>query len=48
MSEIQIGFAMLFWLFTVMVFYTMGVNTGYVQGRKAVRAYYEQREKVRG
>jgi len=29
------------------LFYSMGIKTGYLDGRKAVREYYDNREKVR-
>ena len=47
MSLLNIGFLMLGWFASIMVFYTMGVNSGYVEGRRALRKHYEQRDKVR-
>ena len=41
-------FLQLMFVLTVFVIaYTQGFNDGKLEGRKAVRAYYEQREKVR-
>jgi hypothetical protein len=47
MSIYEIGILMCLWTLTSVWFYTMGVNTGYIQGRKAVRKFYEQRDKAR-
>jgi hypothetical protein len=47
MTLTQIGFIMLFWLFNAMVFYSLGCDSGYKEGRRAVREYYDKREKVR-
>jgi arginine exporter protein ArgO len=47
MSAFNIAFLMLGWFASVVWFYTLGVNTGYIEGRKAVRKFYEQRDKVR-
>ena len=47
MSLLNIGFLMLGWAISVIYFYTMGVNTGYIDGRRAMRKHYEQRDKVR-
>lgn len=47
MTIYEIGFAMIFWALSVVYFYTMGVNSGYIEGRKALRKHYEQRDKVR-
>lgn len=47
MSLVQIGFIMLFWFFSAMVFYSLGCDSGYKEGRRAVREYYDKREKVR-
>jgi hypothetical protein len=43
----EIGFLMLGWFASSMYFYSLGVKTGYLDGRKAVRKFYEQRDKVR-
>jgi hypothetical protein len=47
MTIYEIGLVLLFWAFTIVYFYTMGVNSGYIEGRKALRKHYEQRDKVR-
>jgi len=47
MQLYEIGILMVLWFFSVIIFYSMGVNSGYVEGRRAVREYYEKREKVR-
>jgi hypothetical protein len=47
MNIYEIGIMMSLWVLSVVWFYTMGVNTGYIEGRKAVRKFYEQRDKVR-
>lgn len=47
MTIYEIGLMLLFWAFTIVYFYTMGVNSGYIEGRKALRKHYEQRDKVR-
>ena len=47
MSIYEIGIMMSLWTLSVVWFYTMGVNIGYIEGRKAVRKFYEQRDKVR-
>jgi hypothetical protein len=47
MELYEIGIVMVLWLFSVIIFYSMGVNSGYIEGRKAVREYYDKREKVR-
>lgn len=47
MELYEIGILMVLWLFSVIIFYSMGVNSGYIEGRKAVREYYDKREKVR-
>lgn len=47
MSMVQIAFLMLGWLATAVVFYSMGVDSGYKEGRRALRKFYEQRDKVR-
>jgi len=47
MTLFEIGLLLLGWFASIMVFYTMGVNSGYVEGRRALRKHYEQRDKVR-
>ena len=47
MTLLNIAFLMVGWAFSIVYFYTMGVNTGYIEGRKAIRKFYEQRDKVR-
>ena len=47
MTIYEIGFIMLGWLGTAVLFYSMGVDTGYKEGRRAMRKFYEQRDKVR-
>jgi hypothetical protein len=47
MSIYEIGILMCLWTLSCVWFYTMGVNTGYIEGRRAVRKFYEQRDKVR-
>lgn len=47
MNIYEIAFLMLGWATSVIYFYTMGVNTGYIDGRRAMRKHYEQRDKVR-
>ena len=47
MNIYEIAMIMTGWLGSCVWFYTMGVNTGYIEGRKAVRKFYEQRDKVR-
>ena len=47
MSLIEIGFVMVAWATTIVMFYSMGVDSGYKEGRRAVQKFYEQRDKVR-
>ena len=47
MSAINIAFLMLGWFASTLFFYSLGVSSGYIEGRKAVRKFYEQRDKVR-
>jgi hypothetical protein len=47
MELYEIGIVMVLWFFSVIIFYSMGVNSGYIEGRRAVREYYDKREKVR-
>lgn len=47
MSIYEIGFLMVLWSLTVVIFYSLGVDSGYKEGRRAVRKFYEQRDKVR-
>jgi hypothetical protein len=43
----EIGIMLVLLMLSNVVFYSMGIKTGYIDGRKAVREYYEKREKVR-
>ena len=47
MNIYEIGLLMVGWFATVVLFYSMGVDAGYREGRRAVRKFYEQRDKVR-
>ena len=47
MSIYEIGLLMVLWSLTVVIFYSLGVDSGYKEGRRAVRKFYEQRDKVR-
>jgi hypothetical protein len=47
MTIYEIGFIMLGWLGTAVLFYSMGVDAGYREGRRAMRKFYDQRDKVR-
>ena len=47
MSIYEIGFLMIGWTMTAVIFYSLGVDSGYKEGRRAVRKFYEQRDKVR-
>jgi hypothetical protein len=47
MTTIQIGWFMLFWFGSAIVFYSLGCDSGYKEGRRAVREFYDKREKVR-
>ena len=47
MSAINIAFLMLGWFASSCFFYSLGVSSGYIEGRKAVRKFYEHRDKVR-
>ena len=47
MTIYDIAIVLIVQLFTAIWFYSMGVNAGYRQGRRAVREYYDKREKVR-
>ena len=47
MSIYEIGIMMCLWTITSVWFYTMGVNAGYTDGRRAVRQQVEQANKVR-
>jgi hypothetical protein len=38
---------MLGWLTSIVIFYSMGVDSGYKEGRRALRKFYEQSDKVR-
>jgi hypothetical protein len=43
----EIGIMLVLMMLSNVFFYSMGIKTGYIDGRKAVREYYEKREKVR-
>ena len=47
MELYEIGIMLVFLMLSNCLFYSMGIKTGYLDGRKAVREYYEKREKVR-
>jgi hypothetical protein len=47
MNAINIAFLMLGWFASCVWFYTLGVNAGYTDGRRAVRQQVEQASKVR-
>jgi hypothetical protein len=47
MTIYEIGFLMIGWLFSAIIFYSLGVDSGYKEGRRALRKFYEQRDKVR-
>lgn len=46
-SIYEICFLMIGWTMTAVIFYSLGVDSGYKEGRRAVRKFYEQRDKVR-
>ena len=47
MTALNIAFLMLGWFASSMWFYTLGVNAGYTDGRRAVRQQIDQASKVR-
>jgi len=47
MNIYEIGILMCGWVLSCVWFYTMGINTGYTDGRRAVRAQLDQANKVR-
>jgi len=47
MTTMQIGWFMLFWFSSAIVFYSLGSDNGYKEGRRTVREFYDKREKVR-
>jgi hypothetical protein len=47
MNIYEIALLMVGWLATVVFFYSMGVDAGYREGRRAMRKFYDQRDKVR-
>jgi len=47
MELYKIGIILVLMMLSNLVFYSMGIKTGYLDGRKAVREYYEKRDKVR-
>jgi hypothetical protein len=47
MNIYEIGMMLTLWALTIVFFYSMGVDAGYKEGRRAMRKFYEQRDKVR-
>lgn len=47
MNIYEIGMLLTLWAVTIVIFYSMGVDAGYKEGRRAMRKFYEQRDKVR-
>jgi hypothetical protein len=47
MNIYEIGLLMVGWFATIVLFYSMGVDAGYREGRRAMRKFYEQADKVR-
>jgi hypothetical protein len=47
MSIYEIGILMCGWVISCVWFYTLGINTGYTDGRRAVRMQLEEAKKVR-
>jgi hypothetical protein len=47
MTIYNIAIVLAIQLGTAIWFYSLGVKSGYLEGRRAVREYYEKREKVR-
>jgi len=47
MTIYEIGFLMIGWFISAVMFYSMGVDAGYKEGRRAMRKFYDQRDKVR-
>lgn len=47
MNIYEIGIMLTLWALTIVFFYSMGVDAGYREGRRAMRKFYDQRDKVR-
>ncbi len=47
MTIYEIGLLMVGWTLTIVFFYSMGVDAGYKEGRRAMRKFYDQQDKVR-
>jgi hypothetical protein len=47
MTIYEIALLMVGWLASVVLFYSLGVDAGYKEGRRAMRKFYDQRDKVR-
>ena len=47
MTIYEIGILMALWMISIVFFYSMGVDAGYREGRRAMRKFYDQRDKVR-
>jgi len=47
MNIYEIGMMLTLWALTIVFFYSMGVDTGYKEGRRAMRKFYDQQDKVR-
>lgn len=47
MNIYEIGIMLTLWALTIVLFYSMGVDAGYREGRRAMRKFYDQRDKVR-
>lgn len=47
MNIYEIGIMLTLWALTIVFFYSMGVDAGYKEGRRAMRKFYDQRDKVR-
>jgi hypothetical protein len=47
MNIYEIGMMLTLWALTIVFFYSMGVDAGYKEGRRAMRKFYDQRDKVR-
>ena len=47
MTIYEIGILMALWTISIVSFYSMGVDAGYREGRRTMRKFYDQRDKVR-
>ena len=47
MTIYEIGIMMCLWIISIVFFDSMGVDAGYREGRRAMRKFYDQRDKVR-